>query len=213
MQITRRRTFVTVLPLLLLGLVGHAFYPHFSLAALLPDWVSHYILSTSGGLPDLAFNFTAPMPSWLARSPESSPPLSLRLAFVTHPLEAERRDAIRTNVLSGVPLDEVVFEHSFFVGLTGDAKVDGEMRAEAIEYGDIEILDIPDSKNHLSRKRFAAFLWGANATTDYDYFMTADTDSFIRLAGLARRLRSARPDLNPRKHRIAWGHILSHWWH
>jgi hypothetical protein len=48
----------------------------------------------------------------------------------------------------------------------------------------------------------------------YDWFITADTDSFFRLAGIVRRVQHMRPNLDPRTQPVFWGHMLwatAHW--
>jgi hypothetical protein len=209
MAVSRRRIFYIVAVLASLGLLSHLYFLGHTRGV---NVFSHYF--QEGDIPASAFNFSAPRPAWLAKPTEKQAPLVLRIAFVTHPGEKDRRDAIREHVLKGVPSTEVVFDHRFFIGSSGDSDLDARIAAEATERGDIEKLNLTESKDHLSRKRYAALLWGASTAQEpYDYFMTADSDSFLRLAALARRLRGIRPDLDPRRDRISWGHTLSHWWH
>jgi hypothetical protein len=180
---------------------------------------------TYAGLPPDAFQWssTAP-PPWLSARPGA--PLHLRIAIITHPAEYSRRAAIRRYVLAGVPASEVVLEHKFFVGRTTvrwwqlwkpsaaatDAAVDREIEKE----GDVVRLDIPDNKHGLGTKRWEALQWGGRASAQaYDWFFTMDSDSFVRLAALARRSTSFSSELrNPRTRSVMWAQMLSmdrHW--
>ena len=46
-------------------------------------------------------------------------------------------------------------------------------------------------------------------SSSYDFFVTMDTDSFIRFRYLAVRLHSMKPNADPRTEEILWGRFLN----
>jgi hypothetical protein len=67
----------------------------------------------------------------------------------------------------------------------------------------------------MGEKRWHMLQWAASKDPGaYDFYLSADTDSFLRIAALARRFRYLRPNVNPRTHAVLWGHMLDakrHW--
>jgi hypothetical protein len=51
---------------------------------------------------------------------------------------------------------------------------------------------------------------GSTDPSTYDFYMGADSDSFLRMAALSRRWRHLKPNTDPRKEQIVWGHHLGH---
>jgi hypothetical protein len=189
--------------------------------------------------PADAFHFAAPRPSWLIPTP-AAPPLVLRIAVISHPAEIARRAAIREAVFTDVPTDDVRFDYRFFVGrvpgqrsrpwsaLTLDELIDDEKAM----HGDVEILNMTEGSHGLGVKRHAALQWARIPSllvklrltymqaaevphSTYDLFMTFDSDSYIRLAALARRFRHMGiGQRKPRDNYILWAHTQfkrEHW--
>ncbi|TEB14811.1 hypothetical protein FA13DRAFT_1878351 [Coprinellus micaceus] len=88
------------------------------------------------------------------------------------------------------------------------------LESEIEEHGDIEYLrDIDDVKERLSEKRFAALGWGGSVRrTDYDWFMTMDSDTFVRFGALSRRLGLLlkERDVNPQTQSVLVGRMAAH---
>jgi hypothetical protein len=123
----------------------------------LPASMKHFV---SGSLPESAFEWnTTKAPEWLAHPINSGRPLRLRVAIITHPSEFERRHAVRELVLKGVPREEVLVEHLFFLGHVSDLSMNDQVVREAAVHGDIELLDMSDSKTTLGTKRWEALRW------------------------------------------------------
>ncbi|EJD54616.1 hypothetical protein AURDEDRAFT_156396 [Auricularia subglabra TFB-10046 SS5] len=169
-------------------------------------------------------------PHWLAAPPNASSPLVLRIAILSAADEPEIRAFLRDNVYNRaqIPREEVQFELKFFVGrqraergrigLGHDAalEVDRRVHDELARYGDIELMDVEEGRWAMAQKRFAALQWAASVPqSEYDFFFTADSDSFVRLVALARRMRFLRPNLlDPRNTPTMWGDMLPkrrHW--
>ncbi|KZV81850.1 hypothetical protein EXIGLDRAFT_730532 [Exidia glandulosa HHB12029] len=145
--------------------------------------------------------------------------------------EFELRAFLRDNVYnrSTVPHGDVQFEVKFFLARQpaafGDllgvpwrmtaADVNRRMQEEQARYGDIDIVDGEENTWNLCRKRFLAMKWAAHAPqSEYDFFLTVDSDSFVRLAALARRMNHRHPGLlNPRHDFSMWGVMMSKWFH
>ena len=50
--------------------------------------------------------------------------------------------------------------------------------------------------------------------SEYDFFFNADSDSFVRLAALSRRMHHLRPNLlNPRNTLSLWGDMMNNYKH
>jgi hypothetical protein len=114
-------------------------------------------------------------------------------------------------------------------------EVNTAVQKEKQRYGDLYLLDMTESSRGLGEKRWRALQWVRSAfccmshltlvgvllqaseapRSTYDWFFTADTDSFVRFAALARRLATLKPKLRkPREQRILWGQMLvanRHW--
>jgi hypothetical protein len=131
--------------------------------------------------PSDAFNFTAQKPPWLApvRAPhfegsssssKGPAPLVLRIAVISHPEETDRRDAIRANVFSDLPTNEVKIDYRFFVGRTNGQRLhkwsmttlDEMVEDEQAKYGDMHVLKFKESSSMLGVKRHAALQWVGN---------------------------------------------------
>lgn len=167
-------------------------------------------------------------PDWLrppAGSASAAGPLQLRIAVVSVADEFAVRTYLREWIYNRtqVPGDEVQFELKFFIGrhprgrwFDSDAgNVDGRVLQEAARYGDVELVDAHEGRWSVAQKRFAALKWAASVPpSEYDFFFTVDSDSFVRLAALARKMRYMRPDLlNPRTTPILWGDMMYNWRH
>lgn len=102
-------------------------------------------------------------PAWLD-SPHAAEPLILRVAVISHPSEAERRQLIRDSVFKGVPSKEVQIDYRFFVGIperNGSSWEDmpHDIWQEEQRHKDMVILDFPDTYERISQKRYAALKW------------------------------------------------------
>lgn len=98
--------------------------------------------------------------------------------------------------------------HRFFVGYTEDDwRTDVAIVKERSIHKDIVVLDMPESKTRMGEKRWRMLRWASESpSSSYDYYMSADTDAFIRLTALARRLKGLRPELGkPREKSVMWG--------
>lgn len=161
------------------------------------------------------YNFTASRPKWLAPLPRQRPePLIIRLAIISHPREFERRKAFRQYVLSDLPSHEIKIQYRFIMGYT-DTADDRRVSQERALHNDVLVLDMKESMDRMGEKRWRMLKWGAEVPgSTYDFYMSADTDAFLRLAALARRLRGykSQPPLpgNPRETDILWGHMGVH---
>ncbi|GJJ08033.1 hypothetical protein Clacol_002240 [Clathrus columnatus] len=161
-----------------------------------------------------------PRPSWMD-SPPTQPPLSLRVAVLSHPKEVQRRQLIRDNIFKGVRRNEIQIDYRFLVGLPADGnyfskkKVE-KLREEGKEHGDLVIVEIKEAFDRVSEKRFAALKWANSfSNASYDYFMNLDSDTFVRFGSLARRLPTVLKDknVNPKEHPIIIARMRPHWWH
>ncbi|GJJ06704.1 hypothetical protein Clacol_000899 [Clathrus columnatus] len=159
-------------------------------------------------------------PLWMD-SPPTQPPLSLRVAVLSHPKEVQRRQLIRDNLFKGVRRNEIHIDYRFLVGLPVDGdnvvekKVE-QLKEEEKEKGDLVIVEIKEAFNRLSEKRFAALKWADSfSNTSYDYFMNLDSDTFVRFGPLARRLPTVLKgkNVNPREDPIIIARMRPHWWH
>lgn len=170
-------------------------------------------------------------PRWLAAPANASaPPVVLRIAVLSAADEPEVRAFLRESVYNRaqIPGNEVQFELRFFVGRRRAARgwigrgrdaaggADRRVNEEQARYGDIELVDVEEGRWAMARKRFAALQWAAAAPhSTYDFFFTADSDSFVRLVALVRRMRFLRPTLlDPRHTPSMWGDMLPkrrHW--
>ncbi|GJJ06869.1 hypothetical protein Clacol_001065 [Clathrus columnatus] len=169
-----------------------------------------------------------PRPKWLdspyTTKSLSKEPLILRVAVISHPSELERRRAIRDSIFRGVPSHEIQFDYRFFLGVSEDME-DGNggktnsLYREAEKYKDMVILkNIPETYDRIAQKRFAALKWASRSifladtfsNTTYDYFMTLDSDTFVRFKALARRfsvIMKNHKNVNPREQAIMIGRM------
>ncbi|KAF9000316.1 galactosyltransferase-domain-containing protein [Cyathus striatus] len=156
-----------------------------------------------------------PRPSWLDVPPLE--PLVLRVAIISKADEFNRRQALRDAVFHGVRESEVKMVYKFFVGhsvgnTTSDAKII-RLETEKQTFNDIiQLDDIDDRRNRISEKRFAALKWGGSVPRNtYDYFMTMDSDTFVRFGTLARRMPVIfNEDVNPREQDIIIARMRGH---
>jgi hypothetical protein len=180
-----------------------------SLRGLLRWWTPYYFSDTP--------------PSWLkAYSKDERHPLVFRMAIITRPGEQDKRMAMRRSILHGVPEHDVRLTYKFFVGLPSksgefyelaprEPGTEEAVREEAHRWGDMEILDLGEGPLYMGEKRWMMLQWAASSDpSTYDFYLSADTDSFLRLAAMARRFYHLRPNTNPRTHSILWGHMLDH---
>lgn len=179
---------------------------------------SPLVLDDSSAMDASVFNFTASRPEWLVPPPRhQQEPLVIRLGIISHPREFERRKALRQYVLADLPTQEVIIHYRFIMGYTGSHD---DLRAaqERALHRDIIVLDLEENTDRMGEKRWRMLKWAADVPgSTYDYYMSADTDAFLRLAALARRLRryKTRPALpgNPRETDIMWGQMGQHGLH
>ncbi|TEB20908.1 hypothetical protein FA13DRAFT_175354 [Coprinellus micaceus] len=167
--------------------------------------------------PAFAFD-DEPRPTWLDTPPPGAP-LRLRVAVISRANEFDRRSAIRDSIFRGVPPSDVKTDFKFFVGApTGIvnwwSKVQSKVEREMTVYGDVVLLkDIDDIKERLSEKRFAALKWGGSVPRGtYDWFMTLDSDTFVRFSALARRLPTfiQNKNINPQNQSVLLGRMGGH---
>ncbi|KZV78802.1 hypothetical protein EXIGLDRAFT_847156, partial [Exidia glandulosa HHB12029] len=227
-----RQTACYVLLSLLVLLLGHALW---TFATGYRGWTEPFprLRRTAAqirGLTPSSFRFapTGPPQWYLQPAPR---PLVLRIAIMSMADEFDLRAFLRENVYNPatVPRDEVQFDIKFFLARQPAAfgelwgvpwrvtafDVNRRVQEEQARYGDIEIIDGEENTWNLCRKRFLAMKWAAQAPqSEYDFFLTADSDSFVRLAALARRMNDRQPDLlNPRHEFSIWGVMMSKWFH
>ncbi|KAF9000317.1 hypothetical protein BDQ17DRAFT_1327874 [Cyathus striatus] len=157
----------------------------------------HSVANMRSPRPPFAFDID-PRPKWLDKDPIGGP-LVLRVAVMSAPYEFEKREAIRDTIFRGVRESDVNLEYRFFTGSTTDESILPRLSEEMDAHKDIISLDgIPDMPERLSEKRYAALKWGGSVQSNtYDYFMTMDTDTFVRFGTLAKRL----PIFLKKKHR------------
>jgi hypothetical protein len=120
------------------------------------------------GLPTDAYSFGS-RPSWTLPldTNDTTRPLVLRIAVISHAAEFDRRTAIRDTVFEGVSGRDVVFQHKFFLANTGGQRlhtwrpetVEQLVTAEQARYGDISILEALEGPNILGMKRHMALSW------------------------------------------------------
>ena len=165
--------------------------------------------SSNSALPSTAYNFTTPsssLPAW--QTTPLTTPLVLRLGIISRPSEFALRKAIRQYILAHLPPSEVTVHHRFFVGYTADdPHTDIAVLKERSIHHDIVVLDMPEDKKRMGEKRWRMLRWASESPGQaYDYYMSSDTDAFIRLTALARRLRGLHPALRkPREKSVMWG--------
>lgn len=157
-------------------------------------------------------------PSWMDL-PLPLEPLAFRVAVMSHPSEVERRQLIRDNIFKGVRPSEIDLKYCFVLGLPDNVPAERKMdtlRKEQEKHGDLEVMDIDDARDRLSQKRYHALKWAeAFSNTSYDYFMTIDSDTFVRFGALARRLPTVLEgkNIDPRKDATMVARMGSHWWY
>ncbi|KAF8888697.1 galactosyltransferase-domain-containing protein [Gymnopilus junonius] len=168
-------------------------------------------------LPEDLFVFNnVSRPHWLdVPLPE---PLVLRIAVITRVDAYERRQSLRDNIFRGVGEKDISMVYRFFVGAaphTEQGNTDRRLvEEENRKHNDIIVLDdIDDIPERISEKRYAAFKWaGSVPNSTYDYFLTVDSDTFVRFMPLARRLPQLYGDkkINPREDPLIIGRMGSH---
>ncbi|KZT40613.1 hypothetical protein SISSUDRAFT_446712 [Sistotremastrum suecicum HHB10207 ss-3] len=103
-----------------------------------------------------------------------------------------------------------------------------DLLIERERYQDVIVVDSFDMPEIMGFKRFEALNWVSNTIPDfspyyilrghqatstpaseYDFFMTMDTDTFIRFQYLSDRLHTHHPSARPRGEQILWGRFLS----
>jgi hypothetical protein len=88
---------------------------------------------------------------------------------VARPSEREHRDALRRTVLTGVPATDIHVTHRFFVGVSTSESagfVDA-LRAEAAEFGDVEMLDLEEGGPNMGTKRWMMLNWVSSGARVY----------------------------------------------
>ncbi|KAF8903681.1 galactosyltransferase-domain-containing protein [Gymnopilus junonius] len=153
---------------------------------------------------------------WLDTPPAE--PTVLRIAVITRVDGFERRKAVREAMFKGVRKEDVTLDYRFFVGAapkdTNGTIVHRLVEEENKKFNDIVMLDkIDDIPERLSEKRYAALKWAASVSNaTYDYFMTLDSDTFVRFVPLARRLPELYGDkkVNPREQPVLIGRMSQH---
>ncbi|EJD39195.1 hypothetical protein AURDEDRAFT_171782 [Auricularia subglabra TFB-10046 SS5] len=178
------------------------------------------------GLTASSFKFSPDgPPPWLTHPAPT--PLVLRIAVMSVADEFETRAFLRDRVYRDVPRDDVQFVVKFFVARqpvqsggifswqSSATEVDRRVHEEHAKYGDIELIDAEENKYTLCLKRFLALRWAATTPKEnYDFFFTADSDSFVRLAAMSRRMHHRRPNLlRPRETFVMWGDMKAAWLH
>ncbi|KAF9000318.1 galactosyltransferase-domain-containing protein [Cyathus striatus] len=177
-----------------------------------------YVTAPIPGFPnEKSFAFDKnPRPSWLDENPVGGP-LGLRIAVVSRADEFDKRQALRESVFLGVRDTDVKLDFRFFVGAPVGLThwvTSVRLSQENRTYGDVVVLeDIDDIPERLSEKRYAALKWGGSVPHDsYDYFMTIDSDTFVRLGALARRMPSflKSKNIKPREQPVLIGRMGEH---
>ncbi|KAF8991472.1 hypothetical protein BDQ17DRAFT_1370711, partial [Cyathus striatus] len=161
-----------------------------------------------------------PPPLWLQDNPAGGP-LVLNIAVISRVDGFDRRKDMRDAIFEGVRPSDVKFEYRFFVCAPQEGPEGEKLHSRLLEenkyYNDVMILDnIPDIPERISEKRYMAFKWaGAMSKNDYDYFFTLDSDTFVRLGALARRLPVflTGKNIKPREQPVLIGRMSVHWVH
>ncbi|TFK98734.1 hypothetical protein BDV98DRAFT_595402 [Pterulicium gracile] len=163
-----------------------------------------------------SFDFTTSRPDWLSVPERNAQLLIIRLAIISHSKEFDRRKAFRQYVLADLPAHkfEVEVHYRFIMGYTRDVD-DLRVAQERAVHSDILVIDQEDGTDRMGEKRRRMLRWAAEMPgSRYDYYMSADTDAFVRLAALARRLRKYKSDTelpgSPREQDIMWGRMGAH---
>jgi hypothetical protein len=163
--------------------------------------------------PDL-FNLSLhDKPQWLTLQPTRSKPFVLRIAIITHPSDFVKRQAIREHILSNVPTSAVQFQHRFIMGYSPPASQheDFLVLEEMHMYRDILRFDMIEDPRRMGEKRWRMLRWAAEAhRSTYDYFLSLDTDAFVRLHALALRMHAMHPEFRPRDESILWSQTNDH---
>ncbi|KAJ3530471.1 hypothetical protein NMY22_g8558 [Coprinellus aureogranulatus] len=157
-----------------------------------------------------------PRPSWLDIPPNE--PLRMRVAIVSRPSEFDLRMAIRDTIFSGIREEDARVDLRFFVGApTGFLSswlTESKLKRELETHSDLVVLrEIDDIKERLSEKRFAALKWGGSVDrTNYDWFVTLDSDTFVRFGALARRMPIILEgkNINPQNQSVLIGRMGGH---
>ncbi|TFL02622.1 galactosyltransferase-domain-containing protein [Pterulicium gracile] len=148
-------------------------------------------------------------PKWLS-TPAPQSPLVFRIAIITHPRDFDKRDAVRKYTLSNVPTSACKFSYRFILGYGNEAE-DKLVLEEMHKYGDIVRLDMKEDKRRMGEKRWRMLRWAAEEHRGpYDYFLSLDTDAFVRLHALALRTRAMHPEFKPREESIMWAQVQEH---
>jgi len=149
------------------------------------------------GLTSSSFAFQSERPTWL--QPLSSAPMRpivMRIAVLSAAEEFETRDFLRKAVYnaSRIPSEELVFEYKFFVGQHGEQIVDDAIQLESNLYGDLSVVDTPESKWALSVKRFEALQWVSRSAHGHWQNLLDDIGTFrLRQHKLKTTTSSSRP--------------------
>lgn len=200
----------------------------------LADMYYHYghRLSSARGLTRwwATYYFSDPPPSWLLPVGEqaTSQPLRIRMAVISRPEEFEKRMALRLSVVREVPHVDVNLTYVFVIDIPDDPgdfpealplahEAELMIRHEAKEWNDMLILNLGEGPRYMGEKRWMMLQWAASVdSSQFDLYLSSDTDSFVRLAALARRLHHLRPGVDLTQHSLFWGHMLDyhvHWTH
>ncbi|PPQ69333.1 hypothetical protein CVT26_002565 [Gymnopilus dilepis] len=207
--LSRRSAFV-VLGGLIIFVVGGLYLRSERTSAKVP-------LGESDALPQDAFRFNdSSRPDWLDVPPPE--PLVLRIAVITRLDAFERRRVIRETVFHGVRERDVSMHYRFVVGAPPKTdegeKTQRLVQEENDRFDDILMLhEIDDIPERISEKRYGALKWGGSVPNDtYDYFVTLDSDTFVRFGPLARRLPVLFGDktIKPREDPLLIGRMGSH---
>jgi len=102
-----------------------------------------------------------PRPQYLRT--EIVDPVVIRLAIMSRASNFNGRRLLRDTMLEGIPPAYARVEYLFFIGKPvggmNDTSLQNEVARENQIYNDLEILDIDDSWNTISVKRFFAIRW------------------------------------------------------
>ncbi|XP_070534907.1 uncharacterized protein [Ptychodera flava] len=119
--------------------------------------------------------------------------VDLLIVVISNVVNTERRKAIReTWAMSNTyqPLMEGV-RHVFIVAKAHDSRINDQVHSEAERYGDIIILNFPDSYDILTRKTIMAFKWASFYCSQARHVLKADDDVFINTMNLLTYLENA----------------------
>eukprot|EP00898_Chlorokybus_atmophyticus_P007121 jgi/Chlat1/740/Chrsp104S01220 len=122
----------------------------------------------------------------------------LFVGILSSPENGALRRAIRKSWLQW-PGD---WEGKFFIGHTSDTDLNFKIRREAVKYGDIVLIDVPEHYRNIPAKALKLFEYATVAYRHYDFILKADDDTFVRLDRLLEELP------NKPKEALYWGYSI-----